>query len=125
MIEEFFVIHVQVVEALALVVSALPAEQRKAGLKALLSPVVAALRGCLEQELRPDLTSNGHAINGSAGRPAQSTAAGLDHTLPLVDRMTIIFRCACNSLPNISCTPFTKRLCCNSSSHVRANACGL
>ncbi|CAL8471497.1 g11039 [Coccomyxa elongata] len=83
----------QVVEALALVVSALPAEQRKAGLKALLSPVVAAIRDCLEQELRTELTSNGHAINGSAGgRPAQSTAAGLDHTLPLVDRMTIIFR---------------------------------
>ena len=90
-------IHVQVVEALALVVSALPADQRKAGLKALLSPVVAALRGCLEQELRTGtrLSANGHAMNGSAGHPAQPIAADLSQTLPLVDRMTIIFRCAC------------------------------
>lgn len=96
----------QVVEALALVVSALPAEQRKAGLKALLSPVVAALRGCLEQELCAEIrqSDNGHAMNGAAGHPAQSTAAGLDQTLPLVDRMTIIFRCA----PNIvACLPIS------------------
>ncbi|BDA46876.1 Transportin-3 [Coccomyxa sp. Obi] len=85
----------QVVEALALVVSALPAEQRKAGLQALLSPVLGALQGCLEQELRAELSAaNGHAMNGgSAGHPHQSTpAAGLDQTLPLIDRITIIFR---------------------------------
>jgi hypothetical protein len=78
-----------VVEAVALVVSALPAEQRKAGLEALLSPIVVALQACLQQPP----PANGHVADGHAAH-SNIPVNGIDHATPLVDRMTIVFRCA-------------------------------
>ena len=77
------------VEAVALVVSALPAEQRKAGLEALLSPIMVALQACLQQPP----PANGHVADGHAAH-SNLPVNGIDHATPLVDRMTIVFRCA-------------------------------
>lgn len=92
----------QVVEAVALVVSALPGEQRAAGLGALLSPIVASLHACLQRQAP---AANSHALNGSAATAAAAApAAGdVDHVLPLVERMTIVFRCAFDTGPAELC----------------------
>ncbi len=102
------------VEALALVVSALPAEQRRAGLEALLSPIMAALHACLHQPPLPP--ANGHVLNGTA---APVALTGFEQATPLVDRMTIVFRFAlerfaANVLCLLSILPYPEshRDCC-------------
>lgn len=89
-------------QALALVVSALPAEQRKAGLAALMSPLVYALQQLLQQQpSRPNsATINGGGAAASNGiseqqhQQQQEQNPHMDLALPLIDRLTILFRCA-------------------------------
>jgi hypothetical protein len=85
----------QIVQALALVVSALPAEQRAPGLTALLSPLVIALQQHMQQQQPAAATEATATANGgdAAAQPAGTPPAGAPMAVALVDRMSILFRC--------------------------------
>ena len=80
----------QIVQAVALVVSGLPAGQRRAGLTALMGPIIEQLQAALQQG-RP-LSANGALNGGSAGLPHAQPSSTLD--LTLVERLTTLFRSA-------------------------------
>ena len=80
--------HVQIVHAVALVVTGLPTEQRRAGLTALMGPIIEQLQATL-QPGRP-LSAIG-TLNGSSTGPLQAqSSSSLD--LTLVERLTTLFR---------------------------------
>ena len=78
----------QIMQGLALVVSGLPAAQRRAGLTALMAPIIEQLQATLQQG-RP-LSANGALNGGSAGSPHAQSSSSLD--LTLVERLTTLFR---------------------------------
>lgn len=80
--------QVQIVHAVALVVSGLPTEQRRAGLTALMGPIIEQLQATL-QPGRP-LSANGTLNGSSVGTLQAQPSSGLD--LTLVERLTTLFR---------------------------------
>lgn len=76
----------QVVEAVAHAVSALPAEQRRAALEAMITPLVRPLQAALG------------APGGREG-PLPSPPASSALVIQLVDRLTVVFRCAGVHIP--------------------------
>ncbi len=81
----------QVVEAVALVVAHSNGAQRE-GLAALMQPLVAALQQQLAAAPQQSHAApNGHAEDKENAAPP---AADIAAALPIVDRMTILFRCA-------------------------------
>ena len=71
----------QVVEAVAHAVSALPAEQRRAALEAMITPLVRPLQAAL-------------GAPGAREGPLPSPPASSALVIQLVDRLTVVFRCA-------------------------------
>ena len=72
----------QIMEAVARIVSTLPEEQRRSALGAMLMPVVQPLQQAL---------ANSHSNGGSAPHAAAQPSDAV--VLPLFDRLTIVFRC--------------------------------
>ena len=70
-----------------MVVSDLPAEQRRAGLTALMSPIIAQLEAALQQPGTP--RAAGEALNGGHSTSAQPSSC---HDLAIVERLTTLFR---------------------------------
>ncbi|KAK9830032.1 hypothetical protein WJX72_009312 [[Myrmecia] bisecta] len=70
----------QVIEAAGLVVSALPADQRRAGLQALLMPILQPLEAMLQQP-----SANGSSTAGTASQRQEVSLA-------LVERLTTVFK---------------------------------
>lgn len=84
---------VQIVQAVALVVTGLPAEQRRAGLAALMGPIIAQLQAALQQPAAAYSLNGTHNGNGvGAALPSAQPNSGLD--LILVERLTTLFRSA-------------------------------
>jgi len=77
----------QVVEAVAHAVTALPAEQRRAALAAMLAPLVTPLQAAL---VAP--AGGGGAAGAGGALPGPPASAAL--VIQLVDRLTAVFRCA-------------------------------
>ena len=77
----------QIVQAVAMVVSDLPAEQRRAGLTALMSPIITQLEAALQQPGTPGAA--GGALNGGHSASAQPTSY---QDLAIVERLTTLFR---------------------------------
>lgn len=77
----------QIVQAVAMVVSDLPAEQRRAGLTALMSPIIAQLEAALQQPGTP--RAAGEALNGGHSTSAQPNSC---QDLAIVERLTTLFR---------------------------------
>ena len=78
----------QVVQAVALVVSGLPVEQRRAGLTALMGPIIAQLQALLQQP--GECSADGALDGGGTAAPAAQGSSGQD--LILVERLTTLFR---------------------------------
>ncbi|KAK9863642.1 hypothetical protein WJX84_000245, partial [Apatococcus fuscideae] len=72
--------------AVALAVSSLPQEQRRAGLQAMLEPVLTPLQQLAQQLPLVPAPHGSHQQNGSAEDPKSSLV------LALVDRLTVVFR---------------------------------
>ena len=100
---------VQIVHAVALVVSGLPPEQRRAGLTALMGPIVEQLQAALLQG-RP-LSANGALNGGSAGASHAQSSASVD--LILVERLTTLFRSASMLSSVVNSHPATGPLLCS------------
>lgn len=80
----------QVVEAVAHAVSALPAEQRRSALEAMMAPLVPPLQAAL-------------VAPAAAGAPLPGPPASAARVIQLVDRLTVVFRHAsCTSCPDYS-----------------------
>ena len=78
---------VQIVQAVAMVVSDLPAEQRRAGLTALMSPIISQLGAALQQP--GTQRAAGDALNGGHSISAQPNSS---QDLAIVERLTTLFR---------------------------------
>ena len=72
-------------EAVALIVSSLPEDQRRVALNAMLVPVVQPLQQALQLQRQQQ-----QGANGTSGSNGHTTPA--DTVLPLFDRLTVIFR---------------------------------
>ena len=70
-----------------MVVSDLPAEHRRAGLTALMSPIIVQLEAALQQPSTP--RSAGGPLNGGHSISAQPSSC---HDLAVVERLTTLFR---------------------------------
>ena len=77
----------QIVQAVAMVVSDLPAEQRRAGLTALMSPIISQLGAALQRPSTPGAA--GEALNGGHSASAQPSSC---QDLAIVERLTTLFR---------------------------------
>lgn len=77
----------QIIQAVCLVVSGLPAEQRRAGLTALMGPILEQLQAALQG--RP-LSANGAPNGASSALSHAQPNASMD--LILVERLTTLFR---------------------------------
>ena len=77
----------QIVQAVAMVVSDLPAEQRRAGLTALMSPIISQLEAALQQPGTQRVA--GKALDGGHGTSAQPNSS---QDLAIVERLTTLIR---------------------------------
>ena len=76
--------------AVALAVSSLPFDQRRAGLQAMMEPVLTPLQQLVQQLPQGSgAAQNGHQPNGTGHHPQGSQSALI---LALMDRLTVVFR---------------------------------